>query len=603
MGLVFVLLLGEIDLSAGFTAGTAAAVMGVVADPARLALVGRRSSPACSPAPSSAPCIGLLVARLGIPSFVVTLAVFLGLQGVLLVIIGEGGTIADPRRDPPRDQEQEHAALARLGAVRRRHRRLRRASRCAGAASRRGAGPARRAASRSWAVKVVVARGAARRWPPAFLSQRAQPQPADHLDQGRARGRGAADRAAGRADLRARPHRVRPARLRRRRQRRGRPPRRHQRRADQAALLHHLLDAGGGRRHPASPAGTTRSRRPPVAPTTLLYAVGAAVIGGTSLFGGKGRLIDAVLGGLVVAVINNGMGLLNQPSGVVFIVTGLVLLVAASVDALSRRRAAHRPRLTGSATCRLTGPVGRPGRDRPMGRARHRCDRRAPTPGGGPPAQPRRAAAAAARARADVPGGADRGHRAEPEHGRRADHGAGRRRPGPRGGAGRPGRRRPAVDRGRAASPSAVYALAIDVGVEHLVGGPGRPRRRRARPPGDAGSRAASTRWRRCWTGVRALVEPRCSPARPQADLRRHRGRRVPGWSAVDDGWSGSPPTSAGSTCRSGGCWPTSCGSTLPVTVGNDADLGAIAEHVRGAAVGASDVDLPHRRGRRRRRA
>ena len=39
-------------------------------------------------------CIGLLVARLGIPSFVVTLAAFLGLQGVLLVIIGEGGTIA-----------------------------------------------------------------------------------------------------------------------------------------------------------------------------------------------------------------------------------------------------------------------------------------------------------------------------------------------------------------------------------------------------------------------------------------------------------------------------------------------------------------------------
>ena len=46
------------------------------------------------PARSSALCIGLLVARLGIPSFVVTLAAFLGLQGVMLVIIGEGGTIA-----------------------------------------------------------------------------------------------------------------------------------------------------------------------------------------------------------------------------------------------------------------------------------------------------------------------------------------------------------------------------------------------------------------------------------------------------------------------------------------------------------------------------
>jgi D-xylose transport system permease protein len=73
---------------------------------------------------------------------------------------------------------------------------------------------------------------------------------------------------------------------------------------------------------------------------TLLYAVGAAVIGGTSLFGGKGRVIDAILGGLVIAVIINGMGLLNKPSSIVYMVTGLVLLVAASVDALSRRRAA-----------------------------------------------------------------------------------------------------------------------------------------------------------------------------------------------------------------------------------------------------------------------
>ena len=74
--------------------------------------------------------------------------------------------------------------------------------------------------------------------------------------------------------------------------------------------------------------------------STLLYAVGAAVIGGTSLFGGKGRVVDAILGGLVIAIIINGMGLLNQPSSIVFMVTGVVLLVAASVDAISRRRAA-----------------------------------------------------------------------------------------------------------------------------------------------------------------------------------------------------------------------------------------------------------------------
>ncbi|MFN8183870.1 MAG: hypothetical protein U0R23_05555 [Candidatus Nanopelagicales bacterium] len=67
--------------------------------------------------------------------------------------------------------------------------------------------------------------------------------------------------------------------------------------------------------------------------------MGAAVIGGTSLFGGRGRIVDAVIGGLVVGVIANGLPLVTQESGIAFIVTGLVLLIAASVDALSRRRA------------------------------------------------------------------------------------------------------------------------------------------------------------------------------------------------------------------------------------------------------------------------
>jgi D-xylose transport system permease protein len=73
---------------------------------------------------------------------------------------------------------------------------------------------------------------------------------------------------------------------------------------------------------------------------TLLFAVAAAVIGGTSLFGGKGRARDAVIGGLVIAMIPNGLGLLpNLPSSTNFVITCVVLLVAASVDALSRKRA------------------------------------------------------------------------------------------------------------------------------------------------------------------------------------------------------------------------------------------------------------------------
>jgi D-xylose transport system permease protein len=75
---------------------------------------------------------------------------------------------------------------------------------------------------------------------------------------------------------------------------------------------------------------------------TLLLAVGAAVIGGTSLFGGKGRMADALIGGAVVEVIQNGMSNLVQGtngSSVQYMVTGVVLLLAASIDALSRRRA------------------------------------------------------------------------------------------------------------------------------------------------------------------------------------------------------------------------------------------------------------------------
>ncbi|MGH7687484.1 MAG: ABC transporter permease subunit [Candidatus Dormibacteria bacterium] len=71
----------------------------------------------------------------------------------------------------------------------------------------------------------------------------------------------------------------------------------------------------------------------------VLYAVAAAVIGGTSLFGGRGKVIHGVIGGLVIGAIANGMGLLGLDVQVQFIVTGLVLLVAVTIDALSRRAA------------------------------------------------------------------------------------------------------------------------------------------------------------------------------------------------------------------------------------------------------------------------
>jgi D-xylose transport system permease protein len=71
----------------------------------------------------------------------------------------------------------------------------------------------------------------------------------------------------------------------------------------------------------------------------VLLAVAAAVIGGTSLFGGRGKTIHGVLGGLVIGGIYNGLYLLNVPSQWINVVVAAVLLVAATVDVLSRRGA------------------------------------------------------------------------------------------------------------------------------------------------------------------------------------------------------------------------------------------------------------------------
>ena len=72
--------------------------------------------------------------------------------------------------------------------------------------------------------------------------------------------------------------------------------------------------------------------------TIVLNGVAAAVVGGVSLFGGRGRLVHAAVGALVLAIIDNGLGLLGLSAGISFIVTGAVLALAATIDALSRKR-------------------------------------------------------------------------------------------------------------------------------------------------------------------------------------------------------------------------------------------------------------------------
>jgi D-xylose transport system permease protein len=334
MGVIFVLLLGEIDLSAGWTAGTAAAMMGVA--------VTRHSWPWWSAVivclltgAVIGTAIGLLVARLGIPSFVVTLAAFLGLQGVLLKTIGPGGTIAI--RDSKLLAINNNTMPVWLGwtlyvivvglyaAVS-----LRRA------AGRRAGGLQSEGTSVVIGKVVVLAvlLGAVT----VYLSTERSRNPQVSSIKGvpdvvlllvillvglnfvlgrTAFGRhvyavGGNAEAARRAGINVKQIKL------------------------FCFIIGSTLAAVGGI--------MLASRNNSISPTTggaetLLYAVGAAVIGGTSLFGGKGKILDAVLGGLVIALIINGMGLLNQPSSVVYMVTGVVLLIAASVDALSRRRA------------------------------------------------------------------------------------------------------------------------------------------------------------------------------------------------------------------------------------------------------------------------
>ena len=333
MGLVFVLLLGEIDLSAGYASGVCGAVLVLLVTNhgwswytalglsiAIGALLGT--------------LIGTLVSRLGIPSFVVTLAAFLAFQGVLLLLAGEGGTIPIANKTilavensnlTPTQGWILWAVTSVLYVVSGLNR----------INSRRRAGLVVEL-TQLWAMKttgLLLITGLAvyelnqERGLTAANSTKGVPIVAPlilvilvagtFLLSRTAFGRhiyavGGNAEAARRAGINVK--RVRTV----------------------AFVLCSSLAAIAGM--------LFASRMNSISPSTggsstLLYAVGAAVIGGVSLFGGKGRMRDAILGGLVVAVIDNGMGLLGYGAGIQFLVTGAVLLVSAGVDAISRRGA------------------------------------------------------------------------------------------------------------------------------------------------------------------------------------------------------------------------------------------------------------------------
>ena len=302
MGLVFVLLLGEIDLSAGYASGVCGAVLVILITnhgyPWWIALAASIAVGAFLGF-----VIGSMVSRLGIPSFVVTLAAFLMFQGLLLLLAGEGGTIRI--EDPTILAVQNNnlsptlswifylvvsAIYVLIGLAR--------------INSRRKAG-LKSELKKLWAIKTasLLAIGAIviyqlnleRSNNPDLVSLKGTPYVVPvilallvvgtFVLSRTAYGRhiyavGGNAEAARRAGINVKNIRT------------------------SAFIICSAFAAIAGM--------LFASRQNSISPTTggsstLLYAVGAAVIGGTSLFGGKGRMRDAVLGGLVVAVIDNGM--------------------------------------------------------------------------------------------------------------------------------------------------------------------------------------------------------------------------------------------------------------------------------------------------------
>ncbi len=330
MAEVFALLLGEIDLSIGFNAG----IGGVIAAELVKAQTGWPWWAALIIAVLITGVIGavegLIITQLGLPSFVVTLAFLLGLQGLLLIILGQGGTL--PINDAVLNDLANgnltvaagwiilavlvggYALLTWLRDGRRRRSGLvappvsltvLKIALVAGfgigivliSNTNRGAlVPIR---GLPWVVLIVL--GVLGMW--SFLLGRTKFGRYMYAVGGN-------PEAARRAGV-------------------------------NLSLIRTTAFCLAG--FTAGIAGIIFASRLRSVSTTLdggqlvLFAVASAVIGGTSLFGGRGKALHAVLGGVVIAAIYNGMGLLGLSAASQYIVTALVLLAAVTVDALARR--------------------------------------------------------------------------------------------------------------------------------------------------------------------------------------------------------------------------------------------------------------------------
>ncbi|MDH6277573.1 D-xylose transport system permease protein [Aurantimicrobium minutum] len=328
--LVFVLLLAEIDLSAGVTAGVGMAlfvvlhqmmglnwIISIIAALALGSLVGWT--------------IGIFVAKIGVPSFVVTLGLFLGFQGLMLVMLGDGGLF---RLDVPELKAIMNSNMPvwggwlmlaimvvvslGLGFYDRARRNK------AGVANRPVAlmlsrvaliavlgGVAVAAMSVNRSVSVVPIDGVPIVIPIVIAILFIGTFVLDRTTFGRhLYAVGGNPEAARRAGIKVAKIRITAFII-----------------CSTLAVVSGILAA--------SRIGAIEST---AGRSIVLSGVAAAVVGGVSLFGGRGRLIHAAIGALVIAIIDNGLGLIGLPAGVNFLVTGAVLIAAATIDALSRKR-------------------------------------------------------------------------------------------------------------------------------------------------------------------------------------------------------------------------------------------------------------------------
>jgi D-xylose transport system permease protein len=327
MGIVFVLLLGEIDLSVGYVSGMGGVMTAVLLQPdgnqwpTWLAIVG-----ALAVGAGIGMFQGFFVARLGVPSFVVTLAGLLAWNGVVLQIVGSKGTIViqDKFVNGLANNNMSHALawIVGVGAVA-----AWLAVQVLTVFRRRQAGlqnvpwiiiAGRTAAVLAATIFVIEWADSDRGIPYVGLLMLGLVGSLTFLATRTRFGRhvyavGGNAEAARRAGINVAGIRL------------------------VVFGISGMMAAVGGI--------VLASRLNSVDTSTgggsvLLYSIAACVIGGTSLFGGRGHVKSAVLGAIVVAMIENGLGLLNVSAGTKFVVTGVVLLAAVTLDSVSRRRSA-----------------------------------------------------------------------------------------------------------------------------------------------------------------------------------------------------------------------------------------------------------------------